>query len=437
VAMPVDALFWLAGGLAVLLVVGLVMLRSLGRLWRKRLSVAEETPSASGQDRLGFVVETFHDLVSQLKDKERELERLRALAESHAASVEHLHHLVLQNISSGVIAVDGEGRITTFNAASERILGWKAEEVVGRPCREVFQEGSPLCTLLEQTPPPVRRREMEVRSRNGDPLWLGLSTSPLRDTEGTPIGTILTFTDLTEVRRLREQVELQERLRQMGEMSAGVAHELRNPMGVVSGYAAYLRKRLPSLLAQAGLPAQGPEAQAVEAILQETRTMDRIITELLNFAKPTELHVESVDLIGLVSELAESVDTRQGAIRVVRQCPPGPLSIQADEVLLRQALANLVLNAQDAMPAGGTLTLRVEPHPHEVRVEVRDTGEGIPPHLLPKVFLPFFTTKAHGTGLGLALAHKIVLAHGGRLWAESEQGKGTAMILTLPRGGGP
>jgi signal transduction histidine kinase len=261
--------------------------------------------------------------------------------------------------------------------------------------------------------------EVEV-PRNGNPMWLGFNTALLTDRQGKGLGVILSFSDLTEVKRLQEQIELKERLTALGEMSAGIAHELRNPMAVIAGYLNLLAKRQ---------DAGGQDV--IRDMHAEIEGMNRIIADLLTFARPTALNRVAVNMRELLQSCVETV-LQSGQHEGVRaDLRLDDLRASVDEVLMRQALANIIQNAAEAMPGGGTLTVSARSN-REISIVIHDTGSGIAPENLKRIFLPFFTTKDEGVGMGLALAHKVITAHGGRIEAESWQGKGTSFTVRLP-----
>jgi signal transduction histidine kinase len=253
-------------------------------------------------------------------------------------------------------------------------------------------------------------------------LWLGYNTALLSDRQGAALGVILSFSDLTEVKRLQEQVELQERLKALGEMSAGIAHELRNPMAVMTGYLNLLSKN-----------ADPARQELINRITIEINGMNRIIGDLLTFARPAPLNRVNIDLKELIENCLSSVQQATGASsRIKTDLQLDAIEAALDEVLMRQALTNVIQNAVEAMPGEGTLSLRSVKALHELRITVGDTGEGIATEAIKKIFLPFFTTKDKGVGMGLALAHKVITAHGGRVEVASRQGKGTTFTMILP-----
>jgi len=393
---------------------GLFLSLGAARRYRRELGILK-----AGQDKtqdVSFIINAFQDVTRQLKEKERELERLKALAESRAENI-------LQCVSNGVITFDGSGRVNTVNRAAVELLGRDRAELAGRQCAEVF-DNSEICGIIHDAlERHVTLRRMEtVMFRKGERIWLGFNIALLTDRQGNSLGAILSFSDLTEVKRLQEQIELKERLTALGEMSAGIAHELRNPMAVIAGYLKLLARK------------QDAAGQAtIRDITAEIDGMNRIIEDLLTFARPAALNRGPVRIKDLLENCVETARERISASgAVARTLRLEDVSVPADEGLLRQALANIVQNAVDAMPSGGTLSVAAAAAA-ELVITVRDTGHGIAPENLRKVFLPFFTTREEGVGMGLALAHKIITSHGGRIEVASEEGKGTTFTIALPR----
>ena len=244
--------------------------------------------------QVGFVVDTFHELVSKLKEKERELEDLRKNAEERAWSVEMYNENILQSVPSGVVSFDQESRITKMNAAAEHILEMKESDVLMKKYQEVFH--SPIAEMIDSRET-VERAEISYLTGSGKRIWLGLNVSPLKDSTDSNIGQLLVFTDLTELKAFQSQKDLRERLSTLGEMSAGIAHELRNPLAVISGYTRMLSKKVDDSM-----------KPAVESIAKEVAVMDRIITDFLSFAKPTDLIVSEVDLKDLLEGCLSSLE---------------------------------------------------------------------------------------------------------------------------------
>jgi PAS domain S-box-containing protein len=372
--------------------------------------------------QVGFVVDTFHELVSKLKEKEKELEVLRQKAEDKALAIEGYNENILQSVPSGVMSFDEKMRITKVNLAAEKILEIKDEMIVGRHHSEVLSK--PITDLLSEGKV-VERGQISYTTPSGKRIWLGLTLSPLRDEENRAIGQILIFTDLTHLKAIESQMELRSRLSSLGEISAGIAHELRNPMGVIAGYTKLLSKKVDNSL-----------KSTVDAISKEIVAMDRIIYDFLSFAKPAELNISDIDLKSIIENCIATVIRERANINLNLDINGLPL-IKGDEVLLRQAFTNLIQNSVEAMSQGGELTIRASTltvrSEDFLDVSISDTGHGIAEDIMDKIFLPFFTTKEKGTGLGLAIVHKIVVSHGGSIFVESVD-KGTTFRIRLPLG---
>ncbi|MBI4654854.1 MAG: PAS domain S-box protein [Nitrospirae bacterium] len=383
----------------------------------KQRKILRKSGEAGGKSEVGFVVDTFQELVWKLKEKEKELERLRSLAEDKARRIEAYSENILQSVPSGVVSLDNSMKIKSINQAAERILGIKAEDALDRDCDEIFNE--PLTEVIKKCET-ISRGEYQYITKDKRHIYLGVTTSQLRDVSGGAIGFILVFTDITDVKTMQAQMELRERLTQIGEMSAGIAHELRNPMSVIAGYARLLNKKIDE-----------PDKATVNAILKEIGSLDRIISELLAFAKPTDINKSPVNINKMVEETVSAIVTDNRSINVIINAD-NTLNINADEVLLRQTLTNLFLNAVEAMPEGGTIEVELSLHHHKAEIKIKDTGHGIPQNIIQKIFLPFYTTKEKGTGLGLALVQKIIISHGGGIKVESREAEGTVFTITLP-----
>lgn len=395
----------------ILILILMAIFRALMHLNRKKMKEEDEDKT-----QVGFVVNTFHELVAKLKDKEKELEALTKRAEDRASSIEIYNENILQSVPSGVVSLGRDLTITKMNSSAEEILDMKEEDVKGKDCSSVF--GGPIADIIKARKT-LERAEVSFVTAGGKRIWLGLNISPLKDSAQNTIGQILVFTDLTELKAFQSQMELRERLANLGEMSAGIAHELRNPMAVISGYAKLLMKKVD----------EGARP-AVEAISKEIVVMDRIISDFLSFAKPTELVQSDVELVGLISGCVLGVDDPSKGIRVVHDYGLLPV-IRADEVLMRQSVTNLIRNAVEAMPEGGDVKISVW-QDDALHLSVSDNGHGMAEGIRDKIFLPFFTTKERGTGLGLSIVHKVVVSHGGTVEVESGE-KGTTFTINLPK----
>jgi len=399
---------------------GVLVLVVVIRFFLMREKKAVDTDSLKGHGEgaeVGFVVDTFHDVVARLKEKEKELERLKAFAEEKAIRIEAYNENVLQSVPSGVISIDNSMQIKSVNQAAERILGIQAKETIDKEFNEVFSE--PLTTLLrgEKT---VSREEYAYVTNDNRNIWLGITSSKLKNVSGEQIGLIFVFSDLTDIKQLQAQVELKQRLSQLGEMSAGIAHELRNSMSVISGYAKLLGRKVDD---------QGKPT--VHSIMTEIQHMNQIISELLSFARPTDLSMARVQVNALIGQIVDAAAEDHERVTITVNGDDA-IYVKADELLLRQALSNVVINGVEAMPEGGTIHIALRKVHNRAEIEISDSGPGIPEYIRQKIFLPFYTTKEEGIGFGLALVQKIIVSHGGTIDVHSKEGEGASFVISLP-----
>ena len=388
----------------------LYFLRRFTKFYSEKKRLEQEDVS-----KVGFVVNTFHELISKLKDKERELEVLRQDAENRAIMIEGYNENILQSVPTGVMSFNEEMRIMKINLAAEKMLQVKGDMIVGK--HHIDALNKPLTYLLNDRKV-VERGEISYITPSGKKIWLGLTLSPLKDKESRIIGQILIFTDITRLKAFESQTELRARLSSLGELSAGIAHELRNPMGVIAGYTKLLLKKADDSLK--------PTANAIS---KEIAVMDRIISDFLSFAKPAELNISDVDIKTIIKNCAAVITNERDNINLTLDIEGLPV-IKGDEVFLRQAFTNLIQNAAEAMPQGGELAIKASIKDF-LEISISDTGHGISENILDKIFIPFFTTKDRGTGLGLAIVHKIVVSHGGSISVDSSD-NGTTFRIRFP-----
>jgi len=369
-----------------------------------------------------FIINAFQEVTRQLKENEKELQRLKVVAEQRAENIESYNENILQCVTSGVMTFDVQCRLITINRAAEETLSLDRDQVMGKTSRDLFGDGDiteAVQSTLERKIPSARMEAM--LDRTGSQLWLGYNTAVLTDRHKSAIGVILSFTDLTEVKRLQEQMELRERLMALGEMSAGIAHELRNPMAVISGYLNLLSKRTDPI-----------GQDVIRKTTDEINGMNRIIGDLLTFARPASLNRVSVNSKELIEScLSAVIKAKDIGPHIITAVKLDDVRISCDEVLMRQAFTNMIQNAIESMTDGGNLTIESKSG-KDLKVVIRDTGIGIASDELKKIFLPFYTTKDSGVGLGLALVHKIITSHGGRIEVESKKGRGTTFTVLIP-----
>ncbi|HSK10448.1 MAG TPA: ATP-binding protein [Vicinamibacterales bacterium] len=372
-------------------------------------------------DAAGFVASALEDAIRKLRDQER-------LLTARAERSERLNTEIVSSLTSGLLVVDLRGMVRMVNPAARRLLRLGSVQP-GQSFRSLLEDAAPLAAVIEEclsSARPAVRRSVTLR-RAAAAVHLGVTVSPLLDEEGTLQGAVCLFSDLTAVMELEERVRLKDSLARLGELTAGLAHEFRNGLATIHGYARLLD------------PAKPPDHQRtyVEAIRAETDSLERIVFNFLNFARPAQLTLGPLQSAHLVeharAELDGEAKAHGGEIAVRGEFG----TIDGDEVLLAQALVNLVRNAvQSCVEAGRaprvTIEGRVDVPNHALRLRVSDNGPGIPEAARDKLFQPFFTTRARGTGLGLALVQKIVVSHNGRVEVETPEGGGAAFTLLLP-----
>ncbi len=384
-----------------------------------RLFSTKKITEEKDMSKVSFVVDTFHELVAKLKEKEKELELLRKKAEDKVIAIEGYNENILQSVPSGVISFDNELKITKINQSAEKILGINSMDTTGKFYNEVFKD--PVKELI-QSRKIIERQEISYITPQGRRIWLGLTLSPLKDSNGLPIGQILVFTDLTHLKAIESQIQLRDKLSSLGEISAGIAHELRNPMGVIAGYTKILLKKADDSL-----------KPIINSISKEITTMDRIISDFLSFSKPANLAITDIDIKNLIEDCVRASLGERNDITGILELDNLP-SVKGDEVLLRQAFINLIQNSIEAMPSGGNINIKgIALHTQDgefLDIFISDTGHGISEDIRNRIFLPFFTTKEKGTGLGLAIVHKIIISHGGNITVDSSK-NGTTFKIRL------
>lgn len=381
-----------------------------------------ENLSAVDMRALTEAFEQFTKMNEALEESYRRLEmrvesldeELQAKNQELALTTEYLNS-ILESMSDGVIAVDTEGVITTFNRAAGEVLGHRSGEVVGKPFRQVFGE---------EFSPSSARRVAELRTHKGHRVPVSERNSPVADRSNLRLGSVKVFQDLREIEALREQVRRKDRLAALGEMAATVAHEIKNPLGGIRGFAALLLQDVEK---------EDPRYRLVEKIIAGTKSLDHVVNELLEYTRPMELNLKTENLAALVRASLGYLDAGGHRVRIDNTVDPD-VCAAVDSNKIRQVFLNVLLNAAQSMEDEGVITITSQADGTTVTVGIGDTGCGIPEEEFEHLFSPFYTTKEKGTGLGLAVASKIVEGHGGVIEVTSEVGKGSKFWIRLPRG---
>lgn len=364
----------------------------------------------SGAESLLFS-SALEDAIAKMKAQER-------ATAARAEASERLSSAIVASLTSGLLVVDSEGAVRILNPAAHQIL--QLGDIGATSYTSLLDSVPALRDVITEslrTGAPILRRTLTL-DRAAGTMHLGVSVSPLTADHGRA-GAICLFRDLTSVIALEEQLRLKEALARLGELTAGLAHEFRNGLATIHGYA--------RLLDPAVLPL--PQRPYLEGIRAETQALGDIVTNFLNFAKPEPLALAPVDLAALVRRAADDVPSAKFSIE-------GEFGVvDADDVLLRQALSNLFRNSVEACvgtPAEISVRGRIDPPRDMIVLTITDNGPGIPPDALPRLFRPFFTIRPGGTGLGLAIVQKVVVSHNGRVAAGNQPGGGAIFTIALP-----
>ncbi|HVH72305.1 MAG TPA: ATP-binding protein, partial [Candidatus Dormibacteraeota bacterium] len=379
-----------------------------------------ENPSA-------FMAASMQGVIQQLRDQEKELEWLHKIEKERAEQTERLSEEVTRNMPAGLLVVNATGIISSSNPAAEQVLGIRG--LGFRRYSEALGRDSELTKLVAEcleTGRIFRREEVEHDPPAGDTRHLGVTISPIRRGEGKINGVICLLTDLTELTALQQRMQLKENLAALGELSAGIAHEFKNALATISGYAQMIPESSPN-----------ESADYAKKIVEQTRNITHMVAEFLKYARPLEIPEERVELEEVVERAVSEVAQAMPQVKI--ESTGNFCEVAGDEGLLRQALLNLARNAAEACAeakGGGCVTLHAEMVEGEKagwqRVIVSDNGPGIAQGALPKLFRPFFTTKSKGTGLGLAVVQKIIVHHAGQVEVRNRPKGGAEFIVTLP-----
>lgn len=379
----------------------------------------------------------YGDLNEQFRSVNKTLEETNARL---ANKVQELHVLttyldnILSNMAQGLLFIDFSGMITTYNKAAEFILSMPREKVLFQYFHDHFQDtifGFSMSEALHsKAAPKTAYATLNLESGEQKEIEIDNTFIPML-TKGHPEldftqGLIVLIRDITEMRRLQTLAMRSDRLKELGEMAAQVAHEIRNPLGGIKGFAALLQRDL----------REKPDMQRMaNYIVEGTNTLDRLVANILSYSRPLQLHFESINLIQLLEDLKKSLLTDHAILNKISlgiQTQLSELILPLDLGLFRGAILNLMINAIQAMPNGGSLIIEVMVEKNKAVIKVKDSGSGIPPENIKKIFNPFFTTKLDGNGLGLPEALKVIQAHWGEIDVQSEVGEGTTFTIKIP-----
>ena len=386
-------------------------------------------PKPSLDNPSAFMAASMQAVIQKLREQEKELAALHRRDRERAQQTERLSEAVTRNMPAGLLLISSAGLITSANPAAEAALDVHA--LAYRRYAEVLGKESSLSILLAtclREGRTFRREEIEYTTPKGELRQLGVTISPILGKSAQVTGALCLLSDLTELAALQRQVQVKESLAALGELSAGIAHEFKNALATISGYAQMIRRE-----------SKGETAENAQLIVDQTRALTHVVTEFLKFARPLEISTEEVPLRSVVDRVITEI---QEAIPQVTISSGGEFeSLAGDEGLLRQALLNLTRNAAEAavvQPFGGRVEVHgaVErmPSGELQRITITDNGPGIAADDLSRIFVPFYTTKTNGTGLGLAIVQKIIVQHGGSVEVRNQTQGGAEFIVSLPLG---
>jgi PAS domain S-box-containing protein len=359
-------------------------------------------------------------LYRQLRMKADELERMREFSEN-----------ILESLNDGIAVVNRDDRIVRWNRRLEELYGVRHEEAVGRALREVFDGGFLEVVRSARRDSPegaaFYRVPLATRHEPARRLLVNCATTPLRDSDGATAGTILIVEDISARVQLEEQLQISEKMASIGLLAAGVAHEVNTPLTGISSFT--------QMLLQNAEP-EDPRTKVLEKIERQTFRAAKIVNGLLNLSRPAQVDSGPVDVNTVINDVLALLEhqLRTSRIQVRKELAAASPIVQGIEYKLQQVFLNLFLNARDAMPRGGWLTIASRVEGTAATIEVGDTGSGIPAEQLSRIYDPFFTTKelGRGTGLGLSITYGIVQEHGGTIACDSSVGQGTRFTLSLP-----
>jgi PAS domain S-box-containing protein len=394
-----------------------IALRPLEAIARRLDAMTTETgkpePETERTDEFGAVSNRIDRLGRQMHD----------VREVFSALKENLDQL-MSTLQDGLILFTRDGRIVLVSASAERFIGRPRGEMLGRMVEEVFDDSDRLGRIVLDAF--ALRQEVpsrEIEMEQGRRVQLAFDFISER---GVPIGALLTVRDAESVRRIENEIELSRRLAAIGRLTSGVAHEVKNPINSIVIHLEILRERMLKL---------DPETRRhMDIISSEIHRLDRVVKTLVDFSRPVELKLCPLDLRSLAAEVVAlaAPEARSHHVEIVHDFGPEPLPIRADADLMKQAVLNVVINGVQAMPDGGTLTLRAFATSQAAVLEVHDTGAGVSPEIRDKIFNLYFTTKKSGSGIGLALTFRAMQLHNGVLDLDSESRQGTTFRFMLP-----
>ncbi|MFC1726880.1 nitrogen regulation protein NR(II) [candidate division KSB1 bacterium] len=383
------------------------------------------------------LVEAYSNLENKVSQLDMELEKKNRKLSDTLLEIDSIkNHLnnILESMNTGVIVVNIQGRITIFNSAAQELTGYDGKEVLRKTYKHFFirkesgKSKTPLDALQDKKI--YRNVEKNIMLKSGDMIPVQSNIAPVVDKEGSIIGAVETFIDLRAVNKLKEEVEKSKTLAALGEMSANVAHEIRNPLAGIGGYAALLERDLED---------KDPRRQLVKKIIEGVSSLNKIATNLLFYTRPMRpsLRIENISYIleEVLNWVQMEVEQEKREIQIVRDFSRTDYLACIDPEIFMQVFLNIFKNAVQSIDSSGKVEVKVKDikETNRIAIEISDTGIGMDEEIKGKIFNPFFTTRSDGTGLGMAIVKKIIDSHGGEITLESEVGKGTRFLIKIPK----
>lgn len=407
------------------------LVRPYETLIREIKSSPLESKSAPApiHDEISYLVGSFKGVINQLREKEQQLQEMHRQALQRADSSEKFARDILAGIKLGVVSLDGRGIFLDCNPVFEALLGKKKIAFRNVSYHGLFAPNPGLVPLFDaffKQPETVSATAISFIAGSGEELLMDITLSPLNTPQGDFYGVICTMEDVTEASRLRQRLQVRENLAALGEMAAGIAHELKNSLATISGYGQMLL----------GNARPGAEQKRAAALVQEVEDTVRVISDFLDYARPVQADKNPLSIDELMTEVVAGVRDHYPRIEFRQELIP--VRILGEAYLLKKAFQNLMLNAVQALDTRkddepGMVTVRMEMFSGNVLgIHVTDNGPGMDAKTLSRIFTPFFTTRPEGTGMGLAVVQKIVAIHEGTIEVWSELGEGTTVELKFP-----
>ncbi len=411
----------------------IILPRLILRPFKQMRKTAEEAGHlksiSDDDDDVTQVINSYKDSIRQLKENEIELKRLYEESSNKADRLERLNKYILKSIGSGIINVDLTGKIMGYNHAAVEILCYEESSVLGRHYLTAFSDEPEINRIIEaglERGETVCRRELELFRQGNMRVWLGIESSQIFDDRNRAMGITLLITDLTEVKQLQSELEINRQMAALGEMTAGLAHQLRNSLAAISGFSQLLKKKTKG---------ESSMSEIADSIRSESAASEQMVRRFLDFSRPLSLSPDQIDLGELIDDIAQKfmLIGQERNISIIITLPIEQIGIIGDSLLLKEAFSNVIDNSIQEIDHDGRIEISAKVHAmNEVIISIIDNGPGIDKEMMNKLFTPFVSSKPSGTGLGLALTRKIINLHEGSIGFDGTYQSGARCEIRLP-----